>query len=130
MIKLQVELKNYNRRVDKSVGLRVDTLYEMKSEDIAEIDSHLGDVGVLVLTDVNIGNEVDFDVNELIKDMTADRELATQKSPSKRFRDILWRLQEQELGRPPEEEEFAKYYKNEYDKICDHYLDKFDKDLI
>jgi hypothetical protein len=130
MFKAQVELKNYNRRVDKSVGLRVDTLFEMKSEDIAEIDSHLGDVGILVLTDVNIGNEVNFDVDELVKDLEVDRDLAQQKSSSKRFRDILWRLYEQELGRPPEKEEFAKYYKAEYDKICSHYLDKFEDDLV
>ena len=45
---------------------------------------------------------------------------------SKRFRDILWKLQEQRLGRAPTEEEFAKYYKSEYEKICNHYLNKFD----
>lgn len=130
MKKIQVELKNYNRRVDKSVSLRLDTLTEISPDEIAEIDGHIGDVGLLVLTDVQIGNEVDFDVNELVKDLEPDRELAHKKSPSKRFRDILWRLQEQKLERKPTEEEFAKYYKQEYDKICSHYLDKFDKDLI
>lgn len=131
MKKLQVELKNYNRRMgDRSVSLRLDTLTEISPDEIAEIDGHIGDVGLLVLTDVQIGNEVDFDVNELVKDLEPDRELAHKKSPSKRFRDILWRLQEQELERKPTEEEFAKYYKQEYDKICSHFLDKFDKDLI
>ena len=43
MFKIQVELKNYSRRADKSVSLRVDSLYEVRSEDIAEIDSHIGD---------------------------------------------------------------------------------------
>ena len=130
MKKLQVELKNYNRRVDRSVSLRLDTLTEISPDEIAEIDGHIGDVGLLVLTDVQIGNEVDFDVNELVKDLEPDRELAHKKSPSKRFRDILWRLQEQELGKKPTEEEFARYYKTEYDKICSHYLDKFEEEVL
>lgn len=127
MLQLQVELKNYNRRADNSVSLKCDTLYEMKSQDIAEIDSHRGDIGVLVLTDTAIGNEMKFDVNELVKDLEPDRELAQEKSPSKRFRDILWALQAEKLGRKPEPEEFADYYKTEYDKICEHYKEKFDK---
>lgn len=127
MFKAQVELKNYNRRVDKSVGIRVDTLYEMKSQDIAEIDSHLGDYGLLILTDTSIGNEVDIDVNKVLEDLEPDKDLAKQKSPSRRFRDILWRLQEQRLGRKPTDEEFARFYKHEYDKICEHYLDKFEE---
>jgi ssDNA-specific exonuclease RecJ len=130
MLKLQVELKNYNRRVDNSVSLKCDTIFEMKSEDIKEIDEHRGDLGVLILTDTPIGNEVSFDVNEVLKDMTEDRELAQSKSPSKRFRDILWRLQEQKLNHKPTEDEFAQFYKAEYEKICAHYLDKFDTDLV
>jgi hypothetical protein len=126
---MQLELKNYSRRMgDKSVSLRLDSLLEITPEEIAEIDGHIGDIGLLVLTDTQIGNEVNFDINELVKDLEPDRELASQKSPSKRFRDILWRLQEQELGKKPTEEEFAKYYKQEYDKICSHYLDKFNDD--
>lgn len=127
MFKLQVELKNYSRRVDKSVGFRVDSLFEVKSKDIAEIDGHIGDYGVLILTDTQIGNEIDFDVNKVLEDLEPDTDLVQKKSPSKRFRDILWRLQEQQLGHKPTEEEFAKYYKAEYDKICEHYKDKFDE---
>jgi hypothetical protein len=131
MYKVQVELKNYNRRIgDKTVTFRTDSLFEIPSDDVSLIDAHIGDVGLLILTDVQIGNEVDFDINELVKDLEPDRELAHKKSPSKRFRDILWRLQEQELGRKPSEEEFARFYKAEYEKICSHYLEKFDKELI
>ena len=126
MFKIQVELKNYSRKADRSIGLKVDSLYEVGSHDIAEIDSHLGDYGILILTDTPIGNEVDFDVNKVLEDLQPDSDLVKKKTPSKRFRDILWKLQEQKLGRTPTEEEFAKYYKAEYDKICDHYLNKFD----
>jgi len=126
MFKIQVELKNYSRRADKSVSLRVDSLYEVRSEDIAEIDSHIGDYGILILTDTAVGDEVDFDVNKVLEDLQPDSDLVKKKTPSKRFRDILWKLQEQRLGRAPTEEEFAKYYKSEYEKICNHYLNKFD----
>jgi len=126
MKNIQVELKNYNRRVDRSVSLRIDSLYEVSSKDIAEIDSHMGDFGVLVLTDTQIGNEVDFDVNKVLEGLEVDSDLPQKKSPSKRFRDILWRLQEQKLGHKPSEEEFAKYYKAEYEKICQSYKDKFE----
>lgn len=133
MYKQQIELKGYHRKQsleDRTVSFRVESLFEIPSDDMSVIDSHIGDVGLLILTDVQIGNEVDFDVNELVKDLEPDRELAHKKSPSKRFRDILWRLQEQELERKPTEEEFARFYKEEYDKICSHYLEKFEQDLI
>jgi hypothetical protein len=128
MFKTAVELRNYNRRMDKSVTLRVDTTFEMKPQDIAEIDSHLGDVGVLVLSDTPQGN--DLDMEEILKDLEVDKDIPKKKSPSRRFRDILWRLLEQRLGRKPSEEEFGVFYRDEYDKICSHYLDKFEDDKV
>ena len=35
---IQAELKNYNRRADNSVSLRLDSLIELSSADIAEVD--------------------------------------------------------------------------------------------
>ena len=55
--------------------------------------------------------------------------LNNYKSPSKRFRDVLWRLLEQEIGRQPSKEEFADYYVREYNKIIEHYKDKFEDNL-
>ena len=126
MFKATVELRNYSRRMDKSVSLRVDTTFEMKPEDIAEIDSHLGDVGVLVLSDTPTGNEVEIDMGEVLKDIEKNRDIPVQKSPSKRFRGILYKLQEQKLGRKPTESEFKVFYKSQYDKICAYYLEKFE----
>jgi hypothetical protein len=125
MLNLLVELKNYNRRVDNSVSLRFDTLYEMKSQDIAEIDSHRGDVGIVVLSDTPIGNDIpDFDVNEIIENMPENDAIANYKSPSKRFRDILWVVHRSDLGREPTKEEFADFYKRTYDRLCQHYKEK------
>ena len=122
---IPVELKNYNRRADESVSFRVDSLLELSSKDIAEVDSHRGDSGMLILTDSPVGNEVKVDVDDIIKNMPENDALDNYKSPSKRFRDILWKLLEQDLKRSPTPEEFADYYKKEYNKICEHYKTKF-----
>ena len=122
---IPIELKNYNRRADESVSFRVDSLLELSSKDIAEIDSHRGDSGMLVLTDSPVGNEVKVDVDDIIKNLPENDALDNYKSPSKRFRDILWKLLEQDLKRKPTPEEFADYYKKEYNKICEHYKTKF-----
>lgn len=127
---IQAELKNYNRRADDSVSLRLDSLVELSSKEIAEIDSHRGTVGFVVLTDTVIGNEVKIDIDDILRNMPENDAIDNYKSPSKRFRDILWRLLEQDLKREPTKEEFADFYKREYDKICNHYKDKFDEDLI
>lgn len=127
---IQAELKNYNRRADDSVSLRLDSLVELSSKEIAEIDSHRGTVGFVVLTDTLIGNEVKIDIDDILRNMPENDAIDNYKSPSKRFRDILWRLLEQDLKREPTKEEFADFYKREYDKICNHYKDKFDEDLI
>lgn len=123
---IQAELKNYNRRSDNSVSLRVDSLTEMSSEDIADIDRHRGDVAIVVLTDSIVGNEVYVDIDDILRNLPENDTLENYKSPSKRFRDVLWRLLEQRLGRKPSEEEFAEYYKKEYEKIINHYKDKFE----
>jgi len=123
---IQTELKNYNRRADRTVSLKVDSLLELKSKDIEEIDSHLGDIAVIVLTDSVVGNEVKVDVDDILKNLPQNDTLDNYKSPSRRFRDVLWRLLEQELGKQPSEEEFAEYYKSEYDKIIVHYKGKFE----
>ena len=122
---IQTELKNYNRRSDNSVSLKVDSLIEMTSNDIADIDRHRGDIAIVVLTDTVVGNEVDIDIDDILKNLP-ENDTLEYKSPSKRFRDVLWRLLEQKLGKEPSKEEFADYYKSEYDKIIGHYKDKFE----
>lgn len=121
---IQCELKAYNRRADNSVSLRLDSLVEMTSNDIGEIDSQRGDVAIVILSDSSIGNEVDIDVDEILKSLP-ENDAVKYKSPSGRFRGVLWRLLEEKLGRSPSKEDFADYYKREYDKIIDHYKDKF-----
>lgn len=127
---IQIELKNYNRRSDDSVSFKCDSLIELSSKEIGEIDSYRGSIGFMVLTDSAIGNEVKVDIDEIIKNLPENDAIDNYKSPSKRFRDILWRLLEQDLGRKPDKEEFADYYKREYDKISSHYKDRFDEEIL
>ncbi len=126
---IQTELKGYNRRQDDSVSFKVDSLIELSSKDIGDIDSYRGTIAILVLTDSLVGNEVNIDVEDIIKNLPENDALDNYKSPSKRFRDVLWRLLEQKLGKQPNKEEFADYYKREYDKIIEHYKGKFEDNL-
>jgi hypothetical protein len=124
---IQAELKRATRRAGDEVGFTLTSLLEITSKELGEIDSYRGNVAVVVLTDSVIGNELpDIDVNEILSNMPESDIYDNYKSPSKRFRDILWRLLEQDLNRKPTKEEFADYYKREYDKISSHYKEKFD----
>lgn len=122
---IQAELKNYNRRADNSVSLRLDSLIELSSADIAEVDSHRGQIAIVVLTDSLVGNDVDIDIDDILKNLP-ENDTLEYKSPSKRFRSVLWKLLEEKLSRKPTKEEFASYYKNEYEKIILHYKNKFE----
>ena len=122
---IQAELKNYNRRADNSVSLRLDSLIELSSSDIAEVDSHRGEIAIVVLTDSLVGNDVDIDIDDILKNLP-ENDTLEYKSPSKRFRSVLWKLLEEKLSRKPTKEEFASYYKNEYEKIILHYKNKFE----
>lgn len=124
---IQTELKNYGRRADNSVTLKCDSILELTSKDIAEIDNHRGEVAVIVLTDSPVGNEVDIDIDEILKNLP-ENDTLTYKSPSRRFRDVLYCYCRQVLKKEPTKEEFAEFYKNEYEKIIEHYKDELDND--
>ena len=129
MYTIPIELKTYNRRADGSVTLRCESLVEVSSSDIASIDSYRGNTGFVVLTDSVVGNEVDFDVDEIIANLPENDTLDNRKSPSRRLRDIMWVVLKQKLGKEPSREEFADYYKREYEKLANHYKLKLDPDL-
>jgi len=122
---LQVQLDKASRRAGDEVGFNLTSLLEVSSTELGEIDSYRGSVCVLTLTDSTIGNEVNIDVDEILENLPENDAVPNYKSPSKRFRDILWRLQEEKLGQKPTKEEFADFYKREYEKLCEHYKSKF-----
>ena len=108
---IQAELKNYNRRADDSVSLKLDSLTEVSSKDIAEIDSHRGDVAMVVLTDSLVGNEINVDIDEILKNLPENDLYDNYKTPSQRLRNVLYVQLEQKIGSKPTKEDFADYYK-------------------
>lgn len=122
---IHTELKNYNRRADNSVSLKCDSLLELSSEDIAEIDSHRNDVAILVLTDSQEGTP-DIDIDDILSNLPENDLIDNHKTPSQRLRGVLWYNCKQKLGRKPTDEEFADYYKKEYEKLIEHYKAKLD----
>jgi len=114
---IQSELKNYNRRADESVSLKLDSLLQLTSKDIAEIDSYRGSVAFVVLTDSNIGNEVNVNIDDILENLPENDLYDNHKTPSQRLRNVLYVQLEQKLGKKPSKEEFADYYKRSVEAI-------------
>lgn len=112
---LPIELKNYNRRADRSVSFKCDSLLEMGSKDIADIDSRIGDVGFIVLTDTPTLDNINVD--DIIENLPENDAYEGHRSPSERLRGVLYVQYEQKLGRKPDKIEFATYYKNKLEAI-------------
>ena len=123
---IHTELKNYNRRADESVSFKLDSLLQLTSNDIAEVDSHRGDIAILVLTDSTVGNEIDVNLEEILENQPENDIYDNHKTPSQRLRGVLWHNCKQQLGRKPEDTEFADYYKTELEKLINHYKSKLD----
>jgi hypothetical protein len=120
----QVELKNYSRRADRSVTFKVDSLLEIKSKEISEIDSNIGNIGLLVLTDQHTVDDIDID--DILKNMSENDLVDNRKTPAQRLRGALYLRLEQKLGRKPEKTEFATYYLNNMNAIISKITDELD----
>jgi len=114
---IHTELKNYNRRADNSVSLKVDSLTELSSKAIGEIDSYRGNIAIVVLTDSLIGNEIDINVDDILEGLPEADLYDNHKTPSQRLRNVLYVQCEQKLGHKPTNEEFADYYKRKMDAL-------------
>ena len=120
----QVELKNYSRRADRSVTFKVDSLVEIQSKEISEIDSNIGNIGLLVLTDQHTVDDIDID--DILKNMSENDLIDNRKTPAQRLRGALYLRLEQKLGRKPEKTEFATYYLNNMNAIISKITDELD----
>jgi len=113
-----VQLDTYNRRKDGSVRFSTSSMLKLESEEIGTIDAHLGNVAMLVITDqYNLDN---LNVDDIIKELPEnldDKILKSGKSQSERIRNVLYIRLKEELERNPTEEEFARFYKKETERI-------------
>lgn len=108
-------LDGYNRRKDGSVTLRFVTS-ELNSNQVLEIDKLYNNFGVLYFTDkeklsdeeIKELDEIDLDVYD------------SPKTQSQRLRNVLYMNWEQTT----KEIDFKTYYKQETEKIINHYKNK------
>jgi hypothetical protein len=124
---INCKLNSANRRADDSVSLKLDSLLEISSKELGEIDSYRGSVAVVTLTDSIVGNDVLVNVDDVIKNLPENDTFDAFKSPSKKQKAIMYRYLEAKLGRMPLTEEFTDFYVSEMKKIFQHYADKIDK---
>lgn len=110
ILKLPGYLSGFSSRADGSAGLRF-TTQELGPEDFAALQAHNGDFGTIYfrpndVQDIEISNE---DVEE-------------DKTPSKRLRNVLYRLWEQggKTGT------FDSYYREQMEKVIVHVKSKLD----
>jgi len=121
---LTLELKRYSRRSDNSVSLTLDTLVELSSEEIAEIDRNRGNLALVVITDEVNPEKINVNVDRLLKDMPENDGFTDFKSPSQRLKGVLYILQQQQLGRKPTEEEVMVFYKDYMEKFINWVKEK------
>ena len=125
---IPIQFKGYFRRVDKSVGLKLESEMEVRSEEIGKIDSLIGNLGVLAVSESAEFNLPDGDIKKMLEEMP--RYDATEiKSPSKRYRAILYRVLEKKLGKKPTEVEFGEYYIKHYEELCQKGIEYLNSDL-
>ena len=123
----KIELKGVSRRVDRSMSLKCESIMELTSDDMRDLDSLIGSIGLIVLTDDKAGlNEKDNkDIEESIR-LMPQRDLLEGKSLSQQLRNVLWVKLKQDLQRDPTTQEFAKYYEEKMTYIIDKIKDSLE----
>jgi len=113
-----IELKSVSRAPDKTVRFKLESLVEVPSEDMGILDSMLGGIGFVALTDSANGlTEGDMKKVEEAVSLMPERDMLDKKTLSQQLRSVLWIQCKQRLGREPNTEEFATYYKNKMTAI-------------
>ena len=116
-------LDGLRRRADKTVSLTLRTSIEQTSEEMKDLDlffqQHLV---VAIKPEKSLFTDAEIDDLSNINVDLYD----SAKSQSKRMRAVIWRLQEQELKRPPTKEEFSVYYNLKTEAIIEHFKNKLD----
>jgi len=116
MIIRLVTLEGLRRLKDRSVSIHVQTMQEQSQKQMAELDDLFQRHCVIAIKE----EEVPFTEAEL-NDLDAIEVdiLDTTKTPSKRLRNVLWKLQEQELTHKPDEAEFKEFYRIKMNQLIE-----------
>jgi hypothetical protein len=116
-------LDGVTRRPDLSISLRFRTVMEQSTLELSELDS-IFQRHVLIAIKEEDNPFADVELEDL-SNVNVDL-YDTSKSQSKRIRNVLWRLHEQELKRPPTKDEFSVFYNLKTEAIIEHYKKHLD----
>ena len=116
MIVKTTTLTGLRRRADKSVSMTFTTMQELSSNDYMMLDKLFQADCVIAIKESDF---VDVELDDLD---SLDVDLYdSKKSQSKRIRNTLWKVQESELGRKPNDDEFKEFYRVKTNQIIEHY---------
>ena len=125
---IQTQLHKASRRAGDEVGFTLTSLLEISSKELGEIDSYRGDVCFIILTDSKIGNEVNVDIGDILKNLPENDLYDNHKTPSQRLRNVLYVQLQQKVGNKPTKEEFADYYKRSMEAMIGKIKETLDSD--
>ena len=116
-------LDGTRRKADKTISLNICTAVEQTTQEMAELDA-MFQQHILVAIKEEDTPFTDVELEDL-SNVNVDI-YDTSKSQSKRIRNVLWRLQEQELKRPPTKDEFSVFYNLKTEAIIEHFKKRLD----
>lgn len=116
-------LTRANRRADKSVSISFTTMQEQTTSEMSALDALFQQDCIIAIKP----SETPFLDKELSDLDEVDLDLEdTSRTPSKRLRNVLWRLNEKELNREPTKDEFKEFYKIRMEKLIELIKQKLD----
>lgn len=121
---LKCRLENYNDRKDGTVSVKLDSLLEVKDQDIAEIRGLRGNIAIVAITDVVDVLNADIKVQDILDKMPDDPFKDTKLTPSQQQRRDIYVIQTLKLKRKPTKEEQAEFYveymKQDHERKLEH----------
>ena len=116
-------LDGTRRKSDKTISLNICTAVEQTTQEMAELDA-MFQQHILVAIKEEDTPFTDVELEDL-SNVNVDL-YDTSKSQSKRIRNVIWRLQEQDLKRPPTKDEFSVFYNLKTEAIIEHFKKRLD----
>ena len=116
-------LDGNRRKADKTISLNICTAVEQTTQEMAELDA-MFQQHILVAIKEEDTPFTDVELEDL-SNVNVDL-YDTSKSQSKRIRNVIWRLQEQDLKRPPTKDEFSVFYNLKTEAIIEHFKKRLD----
>lgn len=116
MITFPGHISKISTMADRTVRWQIDMARELSDEEMTEAMKFRGRDAAIAFKETPFTDE---EVESL-----PDVEVSHQKTPSQRLRAVLYRVWE--AASPPKFNDFEVWYKNEMERIIDHYKDKLE----